>query len=121
VTLDLCAAENARSAAASILLQRLLRAVPSAMPAQHLCASTFDVVARSECVEATAPHACTVLLENELLGIGAEMRHRGRGLQLLQVCALSHWSSVHGGKRIKSLHRHRATSTEAGTRRQEGG
>ena len=57
VTLDLRAAENARSAAASILLQRLLRAVPSAMPAQHLCASAFDVVARSECVECRRPRS----------------------------------------------------------------
>jgi hypothetical protein len=75
VTTDLCAAECAWSAAAHSLLQRLRRAIPSAMPRGEQCRSAGYTMASSERLEAVTPLAWSVLEEDVMLGIGAEMRH----------------------------------------------
>lgn len=75
VSADLCSAENTCFAAALLALQRRRRAVPLAMPLAHHLASALHSVATSERSEAADSVVWSILKEDVMLGLGAEMRH----------------------------------------------
>jgi hypothetical protein len=75
VTADLCSAEHTCLAAACLALQRDSAAVPPAMPLAHHLASALHCVATSKRGEAASGVMRSVLEEDVMLGVGAEMRH----------------------------------------------
>src|SRR4051812_35416728 len=75
VTADLCSVEYTCLAAACFALQRGRGAIPALMPALHCSSAASDGVASSECREAVSGGVRSVLQEDVMLGLGAEMRH----------------------------------------------
>jgi hypothetical protein len=95
VTTDLCAAQHAWSAAACLLLQRGRRPIPALMPSADGSLSSLHTMATGECSEAVSAAAWSVLEEDGVLGVGAEVRRhgavreRGDGVTWIQSSSLS--------------------------------
>jgi hypothetical protein len=75
VSADLCFAQHARSATALTLLQRARCAIPAAVPILQCAPSSLDGVTERECSEAVSARAWSVLEEDCVLGLCAEVRH----------------------------------------------
>jgi hypothetical protein len=75
VSADLCFAQYAWSARARVLLQRGSCAVPMAMPAADDPRPSLHCVASSESGEAASRVMRSILEEDVMLGLGAEVRH----------------------------------------------
>jgi len=73
VSADLCCAERTWPAAACLALQRGRAAVPAFEPAAQYLTPAFDCMAASECGEAATGVVWSVLEEDLLLGLGAEV------------------------------------------------
>jgi hypothetical protein len=75
VSLHLSAAERTRPAPPLPLLQRGRRSVPAIMPMANNVCSASDSVATSESSEAMSGGAWSILEEDRMLGLCAEVRH----------------------------------------------
>ena len=75
VSADLCSAQRSWSAAALPSLQGVRRAVPALMPPRDGGAAAGYAMARSERGEAVGSVVWSVLEEDVVLGLGAEVRH----------------------------------------------
>jgi len=77
VTADLGCSECACLAAATPPLQRLRSAIPATVPALHRSRTTCDCVSCGESSEAASGVVCSVVEEDVMLGVGAEVRRHG--------------------------------------------
>ncbi len=75
VSADLCSAQHAWSARARLFLQRGSRPVPSLMPHAQQSLSALHCVTSSKRGEAASVVVWSVLQEDVMLGLGAEVRH----------------------------------------------
>lgn len=72
---DLCSAQRMRSARACSLLQRVGGAIPPLVPPLHCPRASCYSVAARECGEAASSVVRSILEEDVMLGLGAEVRH----------------------------------------------
>jgi hypothetical protein len=75
VSVDMSSAEHACFAAALLAFQRGSAAIPALVPAAHDVPSSLHSVATRECGEAAGAVMRSVLEEDMVLGLGAEVRH----------------------------------------------
>jgi hypothetical protein len=102
VTADLCSAERACLATACLALQRGNAAVPPTMPLAHHLASALDCMAARERGKAASGVVWSVLKEDVVLGLGAEVWHGCVESEPAEVTAAERAGGLDGTKNGRS-------------------
>jgi hypothetical protein len=100
VSADLRFAQHAWSARTRLLLQRGRRAVPALMPTRDCAAAPGHCVASGKCAEGASGIVWSVLEQDVMLGLGAEMRH-GCRVHELRMCGEADWTVRLDGARFR--------------------